>query len=83
MEKYLGKGIAKDNSYIFLKFQCTNGVDTYKEIFYIKEEHQIHKGYGYCERTPDFEITIFGKTYCCFWRSNTTGCDNLCYEKGE
>lgn len=79
MAKLLKKGIAKDNSFIRLVFQCTNGIDTYNEDFYIVEEHNLFLGYGYCVRTPDFYINFKGNKYACFWAGKTIGLNNKCY----
>lgn len=86
------KGIAKDNSYIALELKCKNGVDTYVKRFKIAEEHSTFLGYGYCVRTPDFEITINNRRFVCFWADITIGIphdkehgeyDGLCFEDNE
>lgn len=66
MAKILRKGIAKDSSYIAYECQCKNGIDTYVRRFLIKQKNDIFVGYGYCERTPDFTITIKDIEYACF-----------------
>ena len=76
----LKKGIAKDGSFIRLVFQCKNGVDTYNEDFKIVEQHDLHLGYGYCVRTPDFYITIKNIKYACFYEDGKTILQsNKCY----
>lgn len=80
MPKLIKKGIAKDKSFIRLTFQCNNGVDTYHEDFIIKAKRDIHVGYGYCEKKPDFHIEIYGIKYACFREDGKTILrNNKCY----
>ena len=80
MNKLLKKGISKDKTFIRLVFQCTNGIDTYNEDFYIKEKYNLFLGYGTHVRTPDFYITINNVKYACFWQDGKNILrENKCY----
>lgn len=82
--KIVNKAIAKDGSYIAITFLCEDGINTYKEKFYIFKENELHTGYGCRERTPDLYVTVFGIKYACFYMDGYTiiQCDK-CYPVKE